>query len=133
MAVVIATAMALRDAGAQHGIWAFAVMISWFVGPFLAVHVVSAFHPHELGSRIARTVLAILIVIGLWIGIFLWNGFLAPLVGLDCVSVESCPAWQVVLSVLGQAVVVFVAAYAGAALASRFKGSHRPRGSRGSA
>jgi len=120
MAVVIATAMALRDAGASHGLWAFLVMISWFAGPFLAVNVVRAFHAHEFrGSRSVPVLLAVVIMILLWIGLFAWNAALAPPLGLDCVSTENCPFWQVVLSVLGQAAVIFLASLAGAYLTAR--------------
>ena len=121
MAVVIATALALEDAGARHELWAFLVLVSWFAGPLLAVKAVQTFHPHEIRGRVSRALLVVVIVALIWFALFFWNAVLAPLVGLDCVSTLNCPLWQVVLTVLGQAAVVFLASFAGASLVARFQ------------
>jgi hypothetical protein len=84
--------------------------------------VVQAFHPHEIRGRVGGAVLAIVVIILIWIALLVWNAVLAPVVGLDCVAISSCPWWQVVLTVLGQAAVIFLAAFGGASLLSRFQG-----------
>jgi uncharacterized membrane-anchored protein len=121
LVMAVATALALKDAGVRHGLWAFLITASWFAGPLIGVKVVQAFHPHEIRGRVSRALLVVVIVALIWFALFFWNAVLAPPVGLDCVSTLNCPLWQVVLTVLGQAAVVFLASFAGASLVARFQ------------
>jgi hypothetical protein len=114
LAVVIAAAVALRDAGATHPLLLWALVVGWFGGPALAVRVVRTFHANEFSGSSIPMVVAIVACV--WIALMLWNAILAPLVGLTCAGTPRCSLGEAVASQLGQAAVIFLAAFGAASL-----------------